>query len=136
MYDEARELAAQGDTEPVCKARSLAIGDRLDTDIEAGNRGGYDSLAVLTGVTNPTELMCAPKHLRGLNEAYPRIDVDEAGTRATCAQAQASLTHRRLTVNDPNDVNALRAACALTWQAADSGQDVAAFALPEFSLGE
>lgn len=62
MYDEARELAAQGDTEPVCKARSLAIGDRLDTDIEAGNRGGYDSLAVLTGVTNPTELMCAPKH--------------------------------------------------------------------------
>ncbi len=38
------------------KEASIAIGDRLDTDIEAGNRGDYDSLAVLTGVTNPTEL--------------------------------------------------------------------------------
>lgn len=27
-------------------------------------RGGYDSLAVLTGVTNPRELMLAPAHLR------------------------------------------------------------------------
>ena len=35
------------------KEASIAIGDRLDTDIEAGNRGDYDSLAVLTGVTNP-----------------------------------------------------------------------------------
>ncbi len=46
------------------KEACLAIGDRLDTDIEAGNRGGYDSLAVLTGVTNPHELMTAPAHLR------------------------------------------------------------------------
>ena len=46
------------------KEASIAIGDRLDTDIEAGNRGDYDSLAVLTGVTNPTELMLAPSHLR------------------------------------------------------------------------
>lgn len=57
MYDEARLLAAGNETEPVSRESCLAIGDRLDTDIEAGNRGGYDSLAVLTGVTNPHELM-------------------------------------------------------------------------------
>ena len=64
MYDEARLLNASGGGDPVPKGQCLAIGDRLDTDIEAGNRGGYDSLAVLTGVTNPRELMLAPAHLR------------------------------------------------------------------------
>ena len=61
MYDEARLLAAADGMEPVRRELCLAIGDRLDTDIEAGNRGGYDSLAVLTGVTNPHELMLAPR---------------------------------------------------------------------------
>ena len=63
MYDEARELNAAEGHDLVPKEASIAIGDRLDTDIEAGNRGDYDSLAVLTGVTNPTELMLAPSHL-------------------------------------------------------------------------
>ena len=40
MYDEARILAAHDDDEPVDKEQCLAIGDRLDTDIEAGNRDG------------------------------------------------------------------------------------------------
>ena len=40
MYDEARILAAHDDGEPVDKEQCLAIGDRLDTDIEAGNRAG------------------------------------------------------------------------------------------------
>ena len=80
MYDEARLLAAADGAEPVRRELCLAIGDRLDTDIEAGNRGGYDSLAVLTGVTNPRELMLAPRHLRptfiardlrALNEPMP-----------------------------------------------------------------
>ena len=87
MYDEARILAAHDDDEPVDKEQCLAIGDRLDTDIEAGNRGGYDSLAVLTGVTDPRELMFAPaylrptyiaKDLRGLNEPAPEVVHDEA----------------------------------------------------------
>lgn len=80
MYDEARELNASEGNDMVSKEESIAVGDRLDTDIEAGNRGGYDSLAVLTGVTNPRELMLAPSHLRptyvakdlrGLNETMP-----------------------------------------------------------------
>lgn len=35
MYDEARLLNASGGGDPVPKGQCLAIGDRLDTDIEA-----------------------------------------------------------------------------------------------------
>ena len=63
MYDEARRTERRRRLRFGAQGASIAIGDRLDTDIEAGNRGDYDSLAVLTGVTNPTELML-PRHLR------------------------------------------------------------------------
>src|SRR5207244_4485898 len=35
--------------------RPLVIGDRLDTDIEGGVRGGADTLLVLTGVSRPAD---------------------------------------------------------------------------------
>ncbi|MBW3078194.1 HAD-IIA family hydrolase [Bifidobacterium simiiventris] len=143
MYDEARLLAAGDDTEPVAKDACLAIGDRLDTDIEAGNRGGYDSLAVLTGVTNPHELMLAPAHLRptyivkdlrGLLEAQPAAVAAGDGSSWTCGEASATLHDGVLTVSDPTSMNALRAACALMWDHADAGGDVATVTLPDFAL--
>lgn len=142
MYDEARLLAAGNETEPVSRESCLAIGDRLDTDIEAGNRGGYDSLAVLTGVTNPHELMTAPAHLRpsyivrdlrGLQEAQPSTDASD-GNVWTCADATARLEDGSLTVSDATDINALRAACAAAWTYADNGGDIGSVSLPEFSL--
>lgn len=142
MYDEARLLAAGNETEPVSRESCLAIGDRLDTDIEAGNRGGYDSLAVLTGVTNPHELMMAPAHLRpsyivrdlrGLQEAQPSTDASD-GNVWTCADATARLEDGSLTVSDATDINALRAACAAAWTYADNGGDIGSVSLPEFSL--
>jgi HAD superfamily hydrolase (TIGR01450 family) len=42
----------------------LVVGDRLDTDIEAANRAGADSLLVLTGVSRPAELVIAPPEHR------------------------------------------------------------------------
>lgn len=39
----------------------LVIGDRLDTDIEAANKAGLDSLLVLTGVTTAGDLKNAPE---------------------------------------------------------------------------
>ena len=41
-------------------ARPLVVGDRLDTDIEGGVRGGADSLLVLTGVSRPADAVAGP----------------------------------------------------------------------------
>ncbi|NMM93567.1 HAD-IIA family hydrolase [Bifidobacterium oedipodis] len=142
MYDEARELNAAGGNDLVPKEASIAIGDRLDTDIEAGNRGGYDSLAVLTGVTNPTELLLAPVHLRptfvskdlrDLNVAHPE-PIETGENRWQCAGAEAWLDAEELKVNDPTDINALRAALCLMWQYADNGHDASQVALPDWAL--
>ncbi|GAB3135353.1 HAD-IIA family hydrolase [Tsukamurella serpentis] len=40
--------------------RPLVVGDRLDTDIEGGNTIGADSLLVLTGVNNVSDVVAAP----------------------------------------------------------------------------
>ncbi|KAB5608761.1 HAD-IIA family hydrolase [Bifidobacterium jacchi] len=152
MYDEARLLAADGDdTQPVAKADCLAIGDRLDTDIEAGNRGGYDSLAVLTGVTNPHELMLAPAHLRptyiaadlrGLLAAQPSVTRMTEGSW-TCGGASARIVPQSggkpgdggftLSVGDrgADGMDALRAACAAMWAFADDGCDASRVSLPD-----
>ena len=44
--------------------RPLAVGDRLDTDIEGAVGAGMDSLLVLTGVSGPAELLAAPPSRR------------------------------------------------------------------------
>lgn len=45
-------------------SRPLAVGDRLNTDIEGGNAAGMDTFQVLTGVSGPKELLRAPAHQR------------------------------------------------------------------------
>ena len=42
----------------------LAVGDRLDTDIEGGNAADIPTFQVLTGVSGPHDLLRAPKHQR------------------------------------------------------------------------
>lgn len=44
--------------------RPLAVGDRLDTDIEGANAAGMPTLQVLTGVSGPLSLIEAPKEQR------------------------------------------------------------------------
>lgn len=44
--------------------RPLAVGDRLDTDIQGAVGAGMDSLLVLTGVSGPAELLAAPPERR------------------------------------------------------------------------
>lgn len=64
-------------------ARPLAVGDRLDTDIQGARAAGIDSLLVLTGVSSVRDLLDAEpidrptyvaRDLRGLQEALPRLD--------------------------------------------------------------
>ena len=148
MYDEARELNASEGHDLVPREASIAIGDRLDTDIEAGNRGGYDSLCVLTGVATPDELLTAPAHLRPTYVARDLRDLtvaqpepvpvpggaDAAATRWRCADAEAWLEDGVLRVSDGGDINALRAALNLMWTLADAGRDVASIGLPAWTL--
>lgn len=141
MYDEARLINAQGDT-PLDKRRCLAIGDRLDTDIEAGNRGGYDSMVVLTGVATPRELLLADRllrptyivrDLRGLHEIQPApAQVDATTWR--CGDAWARVQGDALTVSALDDIDALRAACSLIWSRRDASGDDVEIVLPEFHL--
>ena len=65
--------------------RPLVVGDRLDTDIEGASRAGATSLLVLSGVTDPAELLAAgPIHrpdliapdASGLLRPHPAVTSD------------------------------------------------------------
>jgi glycerol 3-phosphatase-2 len=104
--------------------RPLVIGDRLDTDVLGAVRGGADSLLVLTGVVDVPQLLAAPRgsrptyvaaDLRGLLAAQPAV-VDGG-----CGTATAAYDNGVLRVTGQG-ADALRAACAVAWAAADEGR--------------
>lgn len=106
--------------------RPLMVGDRLDTDILGANRAEMASLLVLTGVDTPTSVLRAVpdqrpsyigRDMRALNTYYEPAVVD--GASARCGGALVRLDRAVLTVTegDPRSVEALRAACALVWNA-------------------
>jgi glycerol-1-phosphatase len=114
--------------------RPLVVGDRLDTDIEGAVRGGADSLLVLTGVTEPADLLLArPPYLpayvagdlSGLNAAHPEVLRDGGGFR--CGGWTASLAGDAadwLTVaGSGTSLDGLRALCAAAWTGAGADSD-------------
>jgi len=115
-------------------ARPLVVGDRLDTDIEGSHRVGADSLLVLTGVTRPVDVLCAPPARRpsylaasvaGLLEPHPPVrwadGVAHCGTFVASWQGdRLVLGGGRTPAGAPADpVDALRALCLAAWPAAD-----------------
>lgn len=104
--------------------RALVVGDRLDTDVAGAAAAGLPSLAVLSGVASPRDLLAAApqqrpaylgRDLRAVLSAHPAVEVT-AGS-ATCGAvtvtAHGEVTARREPAGDGLD--GLRAACALAW---------------------
>jgi HAD superfamily hydrolase (TIGR01450 family) len=108
--------------------RPLVVGDRLDTDIEGAHRVGADSLLVLTGVTRPADLVCAPPHhrptfiaadLRGLLTSY--VYTERAALLSgehgifRCANWTATSAPALTLSGDGDPIHGLRALCAAAW---------------------
>ncbi|MFV0136812.1 HAD hydrolase-like protein [Streptomyces sp. HMX87] len=109
--------------------RPLVVGDRLDTDIEGAFNGEVDSLLVLTGVTDPAQLLAAPPQhrptyvdadLRGLLTGQPEVIGADGGFR--CGGWTAAADGERLELaGDGARLDGLRALCAAAWTAAGEG---------------
>lgn len=137
VHATGRQPVVAGKPEPPLHAESvqrvgavrpLVVGDRLDTDIEGAVRGGADSLLVLTGVTQPADLLLAPPQRRpayvaadlaGLNVSHP--EVIAAGGSFSCGGWRASAAgggENWLTVSGSGAwIDCLRALCAAAWTA-------------------
>jgi hypothetical protein len=125
----------------VGSVRPLAIGDRLDTDLKGARAAGMPGLLVLTGVSSARDAVLAQadqrpsyigEDLRCLNEVHPRPV--RVGTVWTVGQASATVDGRTLSV-DGEGIDAVRAACAAAWAAADVGIMVDAGSVPDFRVG-
>lgn len=112
---------------------TLAIGDRLDTDVVGANRAGMPSLCVTTGVHQVDAIAAAdgesrPTYvaidLRALQQPYdaPSLRVGDGATVAQCGGASASYqAGRGLVLHPGGEPNArLRAVVALLWAVRDA----------------
>ena len=131
--------------------RPLVIGDRLDTDIEGGVRGGADSLLVLTGVAAAADAVLAPASRRptylaaglgGLLEPLPAIgprggeppaaprDAGPVAVRCGGWQARRPGGQEPLVLTgDGTWIDGLRALCAAAWSGEQISGEAAAPAL-------
>jgi hypothetical protein len=135
--------------------RPIVVGDRLDTDIEGAERVGCPSLLVLTGVTSARDLLEAPTgqrpdfiahDLSGLLQPHPE-PANDANQSVTCggwrAEQRDGALELALSGSGGGDaMDALRALCAVAWQATggsekpaiSAGDDAAARVLRELGL--
>ena len=114
---------------------TLAIGDRLDTDIEGATATGMDSLFVLTGVHSARDVILAPRRarpthlghdLRVLHESpvEARVQLEDSGVVATCGKARVRITES-VELGDHGDATArLRAVVAAGHALVDAGRDL------------
>lgn len=105
--------------------RPLVVGDRLDTDILGGNRAGFATVAVLTGVDTRESILAAraeerPGYLiNTLSELYePYPDVVRRDGSYYCRGSHARVDGNTVRISgDRSDLDSWRAACAAWWAA-------------------
>lgn len=102
--------------------RPLVVGDRLDTDVEGAARVGCPSMIVLTGVTQPADLLVAsPQHrptylgadLGALLYAHPEARQLPSGW--TCQSWSVAAGDVLSLSGSGEPLDALRALCAAAW---------------------
>lgn len=109
-------------------AATLAVGDRLDTDMAGAAKAGMDGLYVRTGVSRPRDVALAdpairPRYLaadlRGLTQEYVDPDVVSDGdtVSATCGGAQVRVGSEVSLNEDGTPSERLRAFVAAIWAA-------------------
>lgn len=107
--------------------KPVVVGDRLDTDIQGGNRAGMATAVVMTGVeTFQTILAAVPlerptyilEDLNGFFVSYPDIQLKEAetGVEAQGAGWTALATNEEIYLHGQgSDLDSWRVACAAWW---------------------
>lgn len=108
-------------------SRTLAVGDRLETDIAGARAQGMPALLVFTGVHGPADAAgappeCRPTHvvedLRGLVQTYPEARSQGDWFHRGDARARCD---RTLDV-EGTGIDAVRAALDAVWAAVDAGR--------------
>ncbi|MDT4973497.1 MAG: glycerol-phosphatase [Pseudonocardiales bacterium] len=118
--------------------RPIVVGDRLDTDVEGANAAGCPSLLVFTGVTSAADLLAAAPAMRptyvapgagGLLTAHKAPTLSDGVAR--CGDWEVRRAGGELTLahttdgglpSSDDDLDPLRALCALAWSLADSAE--------------
>ncbi|RKT78266.1 HAD superfamily hydrolase (TIGR01450 family) [Terracoccus luteus] len=123
------------------RSRTLAVGDRLDTDIDGAGRTGIDSAWVLTGVDAPSDLVRAVSttpptyvigHLGELHQRYvDPVRVDGSDGTWRCGPVTARVQDDALVLEgeDGHPSEAIRAGLALLLERRDAATQ--AHASPE-----
>lgn len=114
--------------------RPIVVGDRLDTDIEGAHAVGYDSLLVMTGVTDLEVLVAAPPQLRPSYVAAdlgalarPQPEVEHIDARACSDGWVAQVRDGALEVTGSGTLDGWwRAAAVAGWTHLDAAGEPAA----------
>jgi HAD superfamily hydrolase (TIGR01450 family) len=124
-------------------ANPLVIGDRLDTDLAGARSAGFAGLHVLTGVSSARDDILAnptmrPHYvgadLRVLAEPQPApVKTGDGWWQVEGRAARVTAGRLELDRQGPQGINAVRAACAAAWEAADAGHTLDESTLPQFT---